>query len=88
MPTLEFIADIANLKEGVACLEREKNALLVALGRLVSKPAPFCDTGIALVCPYCDCTEHLEDCDWFLAQQVWVTARQGALETPNHKEEE
>ncbi len=60
--------------------------LAEALGRLVSKPTPFCDEGDQAVCPYCDCTEHLEDCDWFLAQQVWVDIKnravQIALETP------
>ena len=55
-------------------LETVNAKLLEALGRLVSKPAPFCEdwSTASAVCPYCDCTEHTDDCDWLLAQQVWV----------------
>ena len=56
-------------------LEGINETLLEALGRLVSKPVPFCDEGGSLVCPYCDCTEHPDDCDWLLAQQVWAGER-------------
>ncbi len=56
--------------------ERELTAqveqLLEALGGLVSKPVPFCDEGSRLVCPYCDCTEHPDNCEWLQAQHVWV----------------
>ncbi len=48
------------------------DVLLEALERLVEKPAPFCDEGNRLVCPFCDSTEHLDDCDWLTAHNIWV----------------
>ena len=47
--------------------------LLAALEGLVSKPAPFCEDKLGgSVCPYCDCREHPDDCEWLVARNLWV----------------
>lgn len=50
--------------------------LLAALTGLVSKPAPFCEDKFGgAVCPYCDCREHPDDCEWLVARNLWVGVR-------------
>lgn len=64
----------SNPKDIVLCpLHQAAPALLSALGGLVSKPAPFCEDKFGgSVCPYCDCREHPNDCEWLVARNLWV----------------
>ena len=50
----------------------DNTQLLTALEGLVAKPVPFCMESDRAVCPYCDSTEHPDDCEWLQAQHVWV----------------
>jgi len=57
-------------------LRLDEDILMVTLGRVVGKPAPFCEEKGVLTCPYCEGTsEHLDDCDWLVARNVYVGIR-------------
>jgi len=68
-----------NLKDIVLCpLHHAAPELLAALEGLVSKPAPFCETIAGAVCPYCDSTEHPDDCEWLIARNLYAGIKNAA----------
>ena len=82
-----FSADADSLRADCKRLARAAHSLLKALGSLVSKPAPFCVESGRAVCPYCDSTEHPDNCEWLQAQQIWVGIKNQIFAAKNQRKE-